>query len=95
MMCKSLEEVRNNIDRIDKQMIHLIAERQNYVLQASKFKKDTDAVQAPKRVEAVIEKVRALAAENDLDQDLAEAVYRTMIAQFINLEMKDFEKKQV
>ena len=93
MECKGLEEVRANIDRIDHQIIELIAERKNYVCQASKFKKDTAAVQAPKRVEAVIEKVRSLARDNDIDENLVEAVYRTMITQFVNLEMKEFESK--
>jgi len=40
----------------------------------------------------VIEKVRDLARDNDIDEDLVEAVYRTMIGQFINLEMKAFEE---
>ena len=92
MKCKSLEEVRGNIDRVDKQIIELIGERKNYVYQASKFKKDANAVKAPNRVEAVIEKVRDLARDNDIDEDLVEAVYRTMIGQFINLEMKAFEE---
>lgn len=39
MKCNSLEEVRENIDRIDDNIIKLIAERGSYVLQASEFKK--------------------------------------------------------
>lgn len=39
MLCESLEEVRANIDRIDDEIIKLIAERGTYVVQASSFKK--------------------------------------------------------
>ena len=42
MQCKSLEEVRSNIDRIDNEIIKLIAERGTYVVQASNFKKDEE-----------------------------------------------------
>jgi isochorismate pyruvate lyase len=40
MKCSSLEEVRENIDRIDNEIINLIAQRGKYVVQASSFKKD-------------------------------------------------------
>ncbi len=39
MLCNSLEEVRANIDRIDDEIIKLIAERGTYVVQAPVFKK--------------------------------------------------------
>ena len=58
MKCNSLEEVRNNIDRIDNEIIKLIAERGVYVSQASVFKKNEDGVRDTGRVEKVIAKVR-------------------------------------
>lgn len=58
IMCSSLEEVRSNIDRIDDAIIKLIAERTEYVRQASSFKKSEYGVKAPQRVEAVIQQVR-------------------------------------
>lgn len=63
--CKDLNEVRENIDRIDNQIVKLIAERSYYVKQAASFKKDTEDVKAPKRVEMVIEKVCKLAEKNN------------------------------
>lgn len=57
MQCKSLEEIRENIDRIDTEIIRLIAERGTYVVQASGFKKNEEGIKAPSRVEAVIQKV--------------------------------------
>ena len=42
MQCKSLEEVRAKIDKIDNEIIKLIAERGIYVVQASNFKKDEE-----------------------------------------------------
>lgn len=89
----SLEEVRANIDRIDKQIVTLLAERQYFVKNAARFKKSTDDVKAPARVEAVIAKVRSLAAESNLDPGIAETIYRTMIDCFINNELNEFQHK--
>lgn len=86
--CKSIEEVRENINRIDREIVGLISQRSRYVGQAAKFKKTTEDIKAPSRVEEVISKVRGIAVEYDLDPDIVEKVYRTMIACFIDYEMK-------
>ncbi len=91
-LVNSLEEVRINIDRIDVMMIKLMAERQLYVNEAASFKNTADEVKAPSRVEAVISKVKTLAAQHGLDQEIAEAVYRTMINGFIQKEQEQFNK---
>jgi isochorismate pyruvate lyase len=90
--CKSLNQVRENIDRIDHQIVKLIAERSGYVRQAANFKKDTEDVKAPKRVEMIIEKVRRLAEENNVDPNIIESLYRNMINSFINLELEEHNK---
>jgi len=92
MQCSSLDEVRANIDRIDDEIIRLIAERGKYVVQASAFKKNENAVKAPNRVEAVIAKVRDKAAVYGADPDMAEALYKEMISRFVSMELKEFGK---
>lgn len=93
MKCNSLEEVRNNIDRIDNEIIKLIAERGVYVSQASAFKKNEDGVRDTGRVERVIAKVREKALEYGADPDMVEALYREMISRFVNMEMKEFKER--
>lgn len=87
--CDSLDQVREKIDGLDRQIVSLIAERGAYVSQAARFKKDSDAVRAPQRVEQVIAKVRALADALDANPDVTEAVYRAMIAAFIEQELAE------
>lgn len=94
MKCSSLEEVRGNIDRIDNEIIKLIAERGTYVVQASSFKKSENGVKAPNRVEAVINKVRNKAEEYGADPDMIEALYREMISRFINMELDEFNRNK-
>lgn len=90
--CESLDEVRENIDRIDNEIIRLIAERGGYVKQAAAFKKSEDGVRDSGRVEAVIAKARDKAAKYGAEPDVVETVYRNMIAAFIGMEMKEFNK---
>jgi len=90
--CRSIEEVRKSIDYLDNQIVKLISDRSRYVEQAAKFKKDTEDVKAPKRVEAVIQKVRTIADENNLNPDIIEQVYRTMISSFIHQELVHHSK---
>ena len=91
MDCKDLNEVRENIDRIDKQIVKLIGERSNFVKQAANFKRDSNEVKAHQRVEMVIIKVRKLAEEYNVSPDIVEDIYRNMINAFINFELKEHE----
>jgi isochorismate pyruvate lyase len=84
--CKSLEDVRANIDRLDRAIIPLLAERGAYVLQAARFKPDVADVPAPARVEEVIRNVLKLAHEHGALPDVVEKTYRAMIAAFIAAE---------
>ncbi len=92
MKCSSLEEVRENIDRIDNEIINLIAQRGKYVVQASSFKKDEQGVKDSSRVEKVISKVREKADMYGANADMIETLYREMISRFIDMEMSEFRK---
>lgn len=88
-----LEEVRAEIDAVDRRIVELIAERQRLVLRAGSLKADRDAVRAPNRVEHVIRKVRVLAARTGASPDIVESAYRGLIAGFIDLELEHVEAR--
>ena len=85
----SLDEVRARIDAIDGELVRLLADRQALVRQAAAFKADEQAVRAPDRVERVVRKARDRAAEAGLSPEVAEAVWRSMIGAFIDLELTE------
>ena len=87
--CDSLEQAREKIDAIDIALIELIAARQFYVAQAVRFKKSVQDVQAPELVEQVIARVRAHAETVGINADVVEQLYRAMIQQFIQRELKE------
>ncbi len=88
----SLDEVRESINSVDQQIVRLLAKREGHVRRAARFKKTRGDVEAPKRVEAVIQRVRMLAEEYGAEPRVAEEVYRTMISRFIDLEMDEKEE---
>lgn len=90
----SIEEVRANIDRIDRRIVALLAERGACVKKAVQFKKTTDDVRAPQRVEQVIAKVRALAEESGADPAVIEQAYRAMIRGFIDAELAEHAEQK-
>ncbi|MNO35958.1 Salicylate biosynthesis protein PchB [compost metagenome] len=93
--CTSLDEVRQRIDEIDRSLVSLLAKRGRLVMQAAGFKKTTDDVRAPARVEQVIRKVREMADETGASAEVVEQVYRAMISAFIAEELNTHAKLAV
>ncbi len=93
-ICSTLDEVRQNIDRIDDEIVKLIAERAGYVKQASGFKRNVAEVNADERRKAIYNKVRAKAEALGADPDMVEALYKEMIARNIAMEMRDLENRK-
>ncbi len=84
--CETKDDVRAEIDRIDKALIELFAERHSYVTRMAEIKTDPHEANDPVRIEAVIARVRDRAAGLNLDEDQAELIWRTLIGWNINYE---------
>jgi isochorismate pyruvate lyase len=84
--CADMEQVRAEIDRIDTALVDLIGERFTYVDRAWQLKQSPAEARVPWRIQQVIDKVRARAAEKGLPRELTEALWRQMIGWFIQYE---------
>lgn len=91
--CSSLAEIRAGIDRLDREIVALLAARGRYVAAAARFKHSAVEVQAPARVEQVIAQVRALAAGHGLDAAVVERVYRALIDGLTELELQQWQQR--
>jgi isochorismate pyruvate lyase len=91
--CSNMEEVRAEIDRIDAALVDLIGERFTYVDRAWQLKQSPAEARVPWRIQQVIDKVRARAAERQLPPELAEALWRQMIGWFIQYEEEKLQKQ--
>ncbi|WP_313624048.1 chorismate mutase [Achromobacter sp.] len=94
-LCTNLADVRANIDRLDDDIVRLIAERAMYVKDAARFKRDAFQVSAPARQAQVFEKARKLAERHNQGfanlEQVVDATYRAMVAAFIANEQTYFD----
>lgn len=90
--CASLEEVRREIDSLDRRVIALLGERAGYVQAAARFKTTEQHVAAPERQAAMLRARREWAAEAGLDPGLIEEIYRRLVAYFIQRELEHWHK---
>ena len=74
-----MAEVREEIDRLDRILVALLAERQQYIEAAGRIKGRQDEVRLPWRIEDVVAKVLAEADKQGLSKRIAEPVWRELI----------------
>lgn len=84
--CETKQDVRVEIDRLDRALIELFAERHSYVVRMAELKSDPHQAFDEKRIEAVILKVRERALALGLDDDQAEMTWRNLIDWNVNFE---------
>jgi isochorismate pyruvate lyase len=86
--CKGMEDIRCEIDLLDRAVIQLLGVRFKYVLAASKFKTSETAVRAPERFGAMLAKRREWAEIEGLNPEVIEKLYADLVNHFIEEEMK-------
>lgn len=91
--CQSMDEVRREIDRLDKALVALLAERQTYIERAGMIKAHRAAVRDEQRIEDVIAKVLNAARQAGLSPSIAEPVWRELIERSIAHEFAVFEAR--
>ncbi|MBP8185421.1 MAG: isochorismate lyase [Pseudomonas sp.] len=92
--CANMEDIRAAIDQLDRGVIALLGQRFKYVQAASKFKPSVAAVQAPERFKAMLQQRRVWAAEEQLDADVIEQLYRNLVQHFIAQELQQWQHEQ-
>lgn len=91
--CRTMAEIRAEIDRLDSLLVSLLAERQSYIERAAQVKTVRSAVHDQARIDDVIAKVLAAARSAGLSSAIAEPVWRTLIDRSIAHEFAAFEAR--
>ncbi len=84
--CVEMAQVREEIDRLDRKLVRLLVERQGYIEAAGRIKNRSEDVRLDWRIEEVVEKVLAEAAQVGLSKRIAEPVWRELIERCIEHE---------
>lgn len=87
--CHNMAELRVEIDRLDGDIVAMLARRVGYIDRAAELKPAEGLpARIESRVEEVVARVRTRAAAEGLDPDLVEALWRRMIDWSIDREEK-------
>ena len=92
--CESMAHVRQEIDRLDRRLVEIIAVRSRYVARAGEIKPSRDLVYDAARIEDVVQKVLATADAAGLNPDIAERTWRAMIDAHIDHEYTVFDARR-
>jgi tRNA/rRNA methyltransferase len=85
--CTDMAVLRAAIDRLDRRLIGLFAEREGYIRRAAELKATAGLpAHIPERVEEVVANIRAAAAAEGLDPAFYETLWRVVIEAAIALE---------
>ena len=87
--CSTLDEARAEIDKVDEEIVKLIAKRNDYIKQIAHFKTSVDEVKAEDRISDVISRVREQAIALDLSPNLINELYVKMIDAMVESEIAE------
>lgn len=90
--CKDMAEVRKHVDALDDILVPLLVERGGYMTQAARIKPTQGHVRDEDRIEFIIARVRARAAQEGGQPDVIEAIYRSMMEAYIAYEHTEFDR---
>jgi isochorismate pyruvate lyase len=77
--CRTREDVRREIDRIDRELIDLFVERFGYIRRMAEIKQDPDEARIDARVNDILAKVTVLADERGLDVALVRDLWTRLM----------------
>jgi isochorismate pyruvate lyase len=90
--CHDMGELRAEIDRLDRALVAMLAERQLYIERAAEIKQDRAVVRDEARIEDVVTKILIAARKTGLDPKIAEPVWRVLIERCIAHEFERFDE---
>jgi len=88
---ETMADVRYEIDRIDRLLVEILAERQSFMDAAARIKGSRGAVHDRARIEDVVAKVKAECPKHGLSLAIAEPVWRTLIDRCIAYEFESYD----
>jgi len=93
--CTSKEEIRQQIDVIDREILKMFAQRFEYVSEIVKFKDDFESIVAQDRRSEVIELRGKWAEELGLDRETFMCIFQCLVDSNIRKEMEILDKRNV
>ena len=93
--CTTMSDVRREIDRVDRAIVGLLAERLGYIERAAAIKQNRASVRDEARIADIYAKVKVLCAAAGFPHAIAEPMFRALVEGCIAHELKTFDAKHV
>lgn len=90
--CRTMQEVRHGVDRLDEEIVALLGERFRYMEAAARIKPSRDRVRDEDRKAEVIANVRARAPKEGVPLDLVGDLYERLVEGSIAYEFERFDE---
>ena len=90
--CTSMDEVRAEIDALDRAIVALLADRLHYIDEAARLKSSRDQVRDETRIADVVRKVRAEAERHGTDSEVITKAYAALVEASIDHEFVAFDR---
>ncbi len=87
--CNSLQEVRDEVDKIDAKLVELISERSHLIRQAAGFKESVAEVKAQERIDDIMQKVRKKAIALNVNPNMISELFKIMIDEMVETEISE------
>ena len=92
--CTTMAEVRQGVDRLDEQIVALLAERFRYMEAAARIKPTRDRVRDEARKAQVIANAVATATREGLDPGTIAGLYDVLVETSIAYELEHFDRRR-
>jgi isochorismate pyruvate lyase len=91
--CNGMEEIRADVNAIDREIVRLLGRRLEYVRAAVRFKPDERSITNPDHWERFFEQRRAWGEEEGYDPAVNEAIYRRLYDYTIQVQLELHRRK--
>jgi isochorismate pyruvate lyase len=92
--CGGMEEIRAEVNAIDREIIRLLGRRLAYVHEAVRFKPDEKSITHPDHWERFFAQRRAWGVEEGYDPDVIEALYRRLYEYTVQVQLDLHRRKR-
>ncbi|MCC6735966.1 MAG: chorismate mutase [Bauldia sp.] len=92
--CQTKEEIRAEIDRLDVELLELLAQRFGYVRRMAEVKRSPSDAYDEDRIDAVLGLVRRESEKHGLDVGLTESLWRRLIEWNVAFEERSIGRKK-
>ena len=90
---KKLNNIRNELDKLDNSLIKIIKKRTYLVKKVLKLKETKNQIVDKNRINKILSNIKKKSIKNNIDPKITKRIWENMIWSYINYEKRNFKKK--